>query len=71
MISVIIPTYNEERALPQTLRELFRQSGDYEVIVVDGSSTDRTSEIVTELILSSQHSVLSVFCPLPKAVPRK
>lgn len=68
MISVIIPTYNEERALPHTLRELFRQSGDYEVIVVDGSSTDRTSEIVTELILSSQHSALSTirFLSAPK-----
>jgi rSAM/selenodomain-associated transferase 2 len=45
MISVIIPTYNEERALPQTLPALFAQPGDYEVIVVDGGSTDRTSEI--------------------------
>jgi len=46
MISVVIPTYDEERALPHTLRELFRQSGDYEVLVVDGGSLDRTTEIV-------------------------
>src|SRR6185295_13369800 len=48
MISVIIPTYNEECALPHTLRDLFEHDGSYEVIVVDGGSTDRTREIVKE-----------------------
>jgi rSAM/selenodomain-associated transferase 2 len=42
MVSVIIPTYNEEKALPVTLRHLLSQPGDYEVLVVDGGSTDRT-----------------------------
>ena len=46
MVSVIIPAYNEEKALPHTLRELLLQSGDYEVIVVDGGSIDRTRAIV-------------------------
>ncbi|MBI4401692.1 MAG: TIGR04283 family arsenosugar biosynthesis glycosyltransferase [Nitrospirae bacterium] len=46
MISVIIPTYNEEVALPATLRHLLKQPGNYEVIVVDGGSVDRTCEIV-------------------------
>jgi rSAM/selenodomain-associated transferase 2 len=45
MISVIIPTYNEEKALPATLRALLSQPGDYEVIVVDGSSLDGTGRI--------------------------
>lgn len=45
MISVIIPAINEEKALPATLRALFAQQGDCEVIVVDGGSTDRTVEI--------------------------
>jgi rSAM/selenodomain-associated transferase 2 len=46
MIWIIIPAYNEERALPGTLRQLFRQSGRYEVLVVDGGSVDRTEVIV-------------------------
>ena len=48
MVSVVIPAYNEEQALPHTLRELLRQCGDYEVIVVDGGSTDRTCAILAE-----------------------
>lgn len=46
MISIIIPTYNEEKVLPHNLRALFTQAGDYEVLVVDGGSTDRTRAIV-------------------------
>jgi rSAM/selenodomain-associated transferase 2 len=46
MISVIIPTFNEEKALPETLRHLLGQLGEFEVIVVDGGSVDRTEEII-------------------------
>jgi rSAM/selenodomain-associated transferase 2 len=45
MISVIVPAFNEETALPGTLNALFTQSGEYEVIVVDGGSSDRTVDI--------------------------
>lgn len=46
MISIVIPAYNEERALPATLRRLPAHAGTYEVIVVDGGSQDQTCEIV-------------------------
>jgi rSAM/selenodomain-associated transferase 2 len=46
MIWVIIPTYNEERALPLTLLSVFQQKGPYQIIVVDGGSTDQTHNIV-------------------------
>ena len=46
MISIIIPVLNEERALPATLARVFTQAGDYEVIVVDGGSTDNTRRLI-------------------------
>jgi rSAM/selenodomain-associated transferase 2 len=48
VISVIMPAYNEERALPNTLRALFSQVGDYEVVIVDGGSTDGTYAVLAE-----------------------
>ncbi len=52
-VSIIIPAYNEERRLPQTLPHVLHflqgQSYPWEVIVVDDGSTDRTPEIVAEM----------------------
>jgi len=48
MISIIIPVLNEERALPATLQHVFSQAGEFEVIVVDGGSTDSTLDIVSQ-----------------------
>jgi rSAM/selenodomain-associated transferase 2 len=45
MVSVVVPAYNEELALPHTLEALLRQEGTYEVILVDGGSSDRTRAI--------------------------
>ncbi len=42
MISIIIPTLNEAKALPATLQRVFDQEGNFEVIVVDGGSSDAT-----------------------------
>ncbi len=42
MISVIIPTLNEARALPALMRALARESETHEVIVSDGGSDDAT-----------------------------
>jgi len=46
MISIIVPTLNEERALPRTLEHIFSQDGEFEVIVVDGGSHDNTLALV-------------------------
>ena len=49
MLSFIVPAFNEENELPETLRALqlaARASGEaYEIIVVDDGSTDRTAEL--------------------------
>ena len=48
MISVIIPTFNEEENIAQCLVSLSHQNiprADYEIIVVDGGSKDATCDI--------------------------
>ena len=48
MISIIIPTLNEEHSLPSLLGAIRLQSADHEVIVVDGGSQDRTLDIARD-----------------------
>ncbi len=51
-VSVVIPAYNEEKRLPETMERLFgyiedRQLSDLEIIIVDDGSTDNTREIIS------------------------
>jgi glycosyltransferase involved in cell wall biosynthesis len=52
LVSVIIPVYNEEQAIGDDLDVIIRtmeaSDYDYEIIVVDDGSTDRSAEIVRE-----------------------
>ncbi len=48
-ISIIIPTLNEEKFLPKLLSSIRSQTyKNYEIIVADANSTDRTVEIAKE-----------------------
>ncbi|HUV81069.1 MAG TPA: dolichyl-phosphate beta-glucosyltransferase [Patescibacteria group bacterium] len=51
-LSVIIPVYNEEKRLPKTLKDidgyLSKQPYDYEILVVDNGSTDKTVQFVKD-----------------------
>lgn len=51
MISVVIPTYNEEANIERSLRQFERQTigrKNVELIVVDGGSKDRTREVANK-----------------------
>src|SRR3989344_1520147 len=51
MFSVIIPTLNEEKFLPKLLTSLVDQANrDFEVIVVDGKSRDKTVAVAKTFI---------------------
>lgn len=56
MISIIIPVLNEAATIATTLEQALTQKGDYEVIVVDGDSSDGTMAIAGRYarVLSSQ-----------------
>lgn len=46
ILSIIIPAKNEEKYLPRLLKSIKKQDfNDYEIIVADAGSTDRTREI--------------------------
>jgi cellulose synthase/poly-beta-1,6-N-acetylglucosamine synthase-like glycosyltransferase/peptidoglycan/xylan/chitin deacetylase (PgdA/CDA1 family)/spore germination protein YaaH len=48
-VSVIVPAFNEEFVIEATLRSLLNSNYDnFEIIVVDDGSQDRTSEVVRE-----------------------
>ncbi len=72
MLSVIIPAFNEERFLPETLGHLRRSTEhlglvlgrDVEIIVVDNASSDRTAEIAlasgAKVIPVPEHNIARV-----------
>ena len=50
-VSVVIPLYNKEKWIERTLSSVLNQSfTDWEVIIVDDGSTDRSVEVVEEFI---------------------
>jgi cellulose synthase/poly-beta-1,6-N-acetylglucosamine synthase-like glycosyltransferase len=49
-VSVIVPTFNEEKFLRNCLLSLKKQDfKDFEIIVVDNNSTDKTGEIAKKI----------------------
>jgi rSAM/selenodomain-associated transferase 2 len=48
LVSVIIPTLNEEESIRATLEAFAYVKGEFEVIVADGGSEDRTIEIAQQ-----------------------
>ncbi|WP_144863079.1 TIGR04283 family arsenosugar biosynthesis glycosyltransferase [Hyella patelloides] len=65
-ITVIIPVFNEEAIIQNTLKQ-FKNYFDIEVLVVDGKSTDRTKEIVTQFSLNNKQIHLITSSKLSRA----
>lgn len=65
-VSVIIPAYNAEKFIVETIQSVQRQTfSDFEIIVVDDGSTDQTASFVMQIqdprlrVLSVDHQGLS------------
>jgi glycosyltransferase involved in cell wall biosynthesis len=53
-ISVIIPAYNAERTIRETIESVQRQTfQDFELIVINDGSKDRTVELVQSIKMSA------------------
>ena len=52
MISIIIPAYNAADYLAQTIESVLNQTySDFELILIDDGSTERTREIIKDMSL--------------------
>jgi glycosyltransferase involved in cell wall biosynthesis len=61
-VSVILPTYNRARFLPEAFESICGQTfTDWELIVVDDGGTDDTSELVVELSKSIPQPVRYIY----------
>ncbi len=49
-LSIIIPAHNEETVISKSLEAILKQKGNYEMIVVNDGSTDKTKDIVEKYI---------------------
>jgi glycosyltransferase involved in cell wall biosynthesis len=71
-VSVIVPCYNEERFIRQTLENLSTQypSQAYEIIVVDGMSDDSTRDVVEQFQNSHPDSSISLVLNPDRSIPK-
>lgn len=66
-VEIIIPSFNEERRLPTTLRAVLEVLAAVptlrsRVVIVDNGSVDRTAEIADRLAASSETDVVVIGC---------
>jgi glycosyltransferase involved in cell wall biosynthesis len=65
-VSVLIPARNEERSIAAAVNSVLASRGiDFEVVVLDDASTDRTAEIVAEVAAQDPRVRIERAPPLP------
>ena len=65
-VSVLIPARDEERSIEAAVSSVLASRGiEFEVVVLDDASTDRTSEIVSAIAHGDQRVRLAAAPPLP------
>ncbi len=71
-VSVIVPCYNEERFIGETLENLVAQypSEAYEIIVVDGMSEDATLDVVQQFQNSHPQSSIRLVLNPDRSIPK-
>lgn len=61
MISIVIPLYNKEKVIKKTLDTVLAQSfSDYEIIIVDDGSTDKSVSVVEEWMQYNKYIPLKI-----------
>jgi cellulose synthase/poly-beta-1,6-N-acetylglucosamine synthase-like glycosyltransferase len=61
MVSIIVPAYNEEKVIEESLQALFEVSyPNREIIVVNDGSTDRTEQMVKPYALKGRLSLINL-----------
>ena len=71
-LSIILPVRNEENTLPALLSQLCAQNypvGCFEILVVDGRSTDRTREVVQRIAKTSDVRIFLIDNPRIRSGP--
>lgn len=59
-ILFIIPAYNEEVSILKTIREIHSFNPNWDIIVINDGSTDRTKEILDENNIPSIHLIMNL-----------
>lgn len=65
---VVLPAFNEEHALPVTLSQLQKLPEEFELLVVNDGSTDRTGEVAARLARDSKLAVHVVTLPINSGI---
>ena len=65
---VVLPAFNEEHALPVTVSQLQKLPGEFELLIVNDGSTDRTGEVAARLGRDSKLAVHLVTLPVNSGI---